>query len=119
MAWYVIAEKYVDQWKPLPINTGRGLGILVFDSRWDTQAFIDANWEISLGSRWEPLELNNAQLARVLEWYADEEDIKWIVRNAPSRPGGVPWGAEGAPQEVALAKVGDIRDLIEVLRGPE
>jgi hypothetical protein len=102
-----------------PINTGRGLGILVFDSRWDTKAFIDANWEISLGSRWEPLELNNAQLARVLEWYADEEDIKWIVRNAPYSSGGVAWGAEGAPQEVALAKVGDIRDLIEVLRGPE
>jgi hypothetical protein len=119
MAWYVIAEKYFDQWKPLPINTGRGLGILVFDSRWDTRAFIDANWEISLGSGWEPLELNGAQLAHVLEWYADEEDIKWIVRNAPSRPGGVPWGAEGAPQEVAQAKVGNIRDFIEALRGPE
>ena len=91
---------------------------MVFDSRRDTQAFIDANWEISLGSRWEPLELNGAQLARVLEWYADEEDIKWIVRNAPRRPGGVPGGAEGAPQE-AQAKVGDIRDFIEALRGPE
>ena len=92
---------------------------MVFDSRWDTQAFIDANWEISLGSRWEPLELNNAQLARVLEWYADEEDIKWIVRNAPRSAGGDPWGAEGAPQEVAQAKVGDIRDYIGALRGPE
>jgi hypothetical protein len=119
MPWYVIAEKYDDQWKPLHINTGRGLGILVFDSRWDTQAFIDANWDISLGAKWEPLELNGAQLARVLEWYADEEDIKWIVRNAPRSAGGVAWGAEGAPQEVAQAKVGDIRDLIEALRGPE
>lgn len=101
------------------MNTARGLGILVLDSRRDTQAFIDANWEISLGSRWEPLELNNAQLARVLEWYADEEDIKWIVRNPPRSAGGVAWGAEGAPQEVAQAKVGDIRDYIEALRGPE
>ena len=118
MAWYVIAETYVDQWKPLPIDTGRGLGILVFDSWWGAGDFIDANWEISLGPGWEPLELNAAQLAHVLERCADEEDIKWVVHNAPSRPGGVPWGAEGAPQE-AQAKVGDIRNFIEALRGPE
>jgi hypothetical protein len=30
------------------------------------RAFIDANWEISLGPGWEPLELNSAKLAYVL-----------------------------------------------------
>ena len=118
MAWYVLAERHVDQWKPLPVNTGRGLGIFVFDFWWDAEAFIDANWEISLGPGWEPMELNSAQLAYVLERAADEEDVKWVVSNAPSRPGGVPWGAEGAPQEAQVG-MADIREFIKALRGTE
>jgi hypothetical protein len=119
MAWYVIAERYVDPWMPLSINTERGLAILVFDSWCDAVAFIeDANWEISLELGWESLELNSAQLAHVLERAANEEGFKWVVSNAPSRPGGVAWGAEGAPQEDQV-KGGDIRDFIEALRGPE
>jgi hypothetical protein len=90
---------------------------LVFDSWWDAGDFIDANWEISLGPGWEPLELNSAHLAHVLERASDEEDVKLVVINAPSRPGGLLWGAEGAPKETQ-AEVADIRDFIEALRGP-
>src|SRR3712207_4933311 len=118
MIWFVPAEHYVDQWKPLPIDTGRGLGVLVFDYWWRARDFIEANWEPSLGPGWEPLELNSAQLVYVLERLADEEDVKWVVSNAPPLPGGVPWGTEGGPPEEQV-KAANIQDFIDALRGSD
>jgi hypothetical protein len=80
--------------------------------------FIEANWEPSLGPGWEPLELNSAQLVYVLERLADEEDVKWVVSNAPPLPGGVPWGAEGGPPEEQV-KAANIQDFIDALRSTD
>jgi hypothetical protein len=114
MDWFIPAEKYVDQWKPLPVDTGRGMGIFVFDNWWDTYAFIEANWELSLGPGWEPLGLNSGQLAYVLERAANEEDVKFVVLNAPA----LQWGAQGGPPEVQV-QVANIREFVDVLRGSE
>jgi hypothetical protein len=116
MSWFVPVERRVDEWRPLPIDTGKGLGVVVFDSWRDARTFIEANWEPSLGPGWEPKELDSAQLAHVLERLADGENAEWVVKNPPPLVEGFPWGAEGAPP-MAVVMVANVREFIEALRG--
>lgn len=104
---WIIAERYVDQWKPLPLDTGKGLGILVFTASYKASTFIQANWE-HLGPSWQPLKLRYDQLAYVLERYADEEATNWVVYDAPA--------IRAAPEQKVDLELADIREIISLLR---
>jgi hypothetical protein len=80
--YYLIAERYTDQWKVLPFALHEAMGIPVFEEEERARGFIDANWE-SLGPSWYPQELSANLLVYVLERYADEEEVQWIVLDPP------------------------------------
>jgi hypothetical protein len=106
--WFVIAEAYVDEWRPLAILTPRGLGVPVFEYPERAQAFIEVNWE-SLGPGWEPKWLHKRDLANVLQRLADEGDTKLVLFNFPP--------VRAAPDTfIPEVVVADIRRFIEVLR---
>ena len=58
MAWYLPAERYTDNWKPLPLPKPRGRAVAVFASEHLSRAFIEANWD-SLGPGWLTAELRS------------------------------------------------------------
>jgi hypothetical protein len=99
--YWVIAEPYVDMWKLLPMDTGFGLGVLVFECSFTARWFIEANWE-SLGPSWVPKKLFPAVLAYALERFASEEDAKWVVYDAP--PIDTSMGGEA---DIKLAEIGE------------
>jgi hypothetical protein len=109
VSWYVLAEEYTDRWKLLPFVTNHGLGVVVFEDEERAEAFIETNWQV-LGPGWRPFELYSDRLAYVLEWYAEQEGVEWVVLDPPA----VPVAEAAGPKQVEAAEV---RRFLEVLRG--
>jgi hypothetical protein len=109
MGWHVIADRYTDQWKLLPLGVGeQGKGIAVFEFSFQARQFVEANWE-TLGPGWVPLELNTDQLVYVLELHADAGEAQWVIRGVPT----VKIEPNTVTQE---AKFADIREFIAVMK---